>query len=467
MSTALQDATRQESPSMLLARLRASFEQGRTRNLVFRREQLAGIVRFLKERERDIEAALHADMGRPCFEVYPGEIAFMASEAALASRKLRAWARPKRVATALAAQPGRSWIYPEPLGVVLIIGAWNYPLQLLLVPLVGALAAGNCAVLKPSEVAPATSALAAEQLPKYLDPDCVAVVEGGVPVTTALLTERFDYIFYTGSGTVARVVMQAAAEHLTPVTLELGGKSPCIVDRQVAINTAARRIAWGKFFNAGQTCVAPDYILAHEAIEETFSARLKQVVEDFFGPDPRQSPDFGRIVSAPHHRRLTKLLDGSGEIFAGGQADEDQRYIAPTILRNVPPDARVMSEEIFGPILPVLKVKDMGAAISFVNARPKPLALYVFTHDREVQRQVLERTSSGGVTVNHTMLHLTVPALPFGGVGPSGMGAYHGRASFETFSHRKSVLEKPVWPDLKFIYPPYDDNKRKWVRRLI
>ena len=453
--------------SELVARLRASFAGGRTRPLDYRQQQLEGIGRFLREREREIESALHHDMGRPAFEVYPSEIAFIAAEIALARKKLRSWSKPQRVSTSLVGQPGASWIYREPLGVVLIIAPWNYPLQLLLVPLIGAIAAGNCAIVKPSELVPATSALIASRLPEYIDGECVQVVEGGVPETTELLAEQFDHIFYTGNGTVGRIVMEAAAKHLTPVTLELGGKSPCIVDQHTDLDVAARRIVWGKFYNAGQTCVAPDYVLAHEAIEDELVSRMKQTIRDFFGDDPRASPDFGRIVNARHLGRLMKLLDGSGEVVAGGSADEHDRYIAPTILRNVAPDAPVMADEIFGPILPVIRVADIDQAVAFVNARPKPLALYLFTNDQAVQTKVLARTSSGGVTVNHTLLHLTVPSLPFGGVGASGLGAYHGRLSFETFSHRKAVLVKPTWLDPWFFYPPYNESKKRWVRRLI
>jgi len=468
MSTLLlQETTRRETASDLVVRLRASFARGRTRPLEYRLRQLEGLARFLREREAEIESALQHDMGRPSFEVYPAEIAFIASEIALTRKKLRSWVKPERVSTSLVGQPGKSRIHREPLGVVLIIGPWNYPLQLLLVPLVGALAAGNCAIVKPSEVAPATSALIASRLPDYVDPECVQIVEGGVAETTALLAERFDHIFYTGNGTVGRIVMEAAAKHLTPVTLELGGKSPCIVDRHTDLDVAARRIVWGKFYNAGQTCVAPDYVLAHEVIEEPLLARMKQTLLDFFGDDPRTSPDFGRIVNARHHRRLMKLVEGSGEVVTGGVADEPARYIAPTILRNVPADAPVMADEIFGPILPILRIKDIDQAIAFVNARPKPLALYLFTNDPAVQESVLERTSSGGVTVNHTLLHVAVPSLPFGGVGASGIGAYHGKASFETFSHRKAVLVKPTWLDPWFFYPPYNDAKKKWVRRVL
>ncbi len=333
--------------------------------------------------------------------------------------------------------------------------------------MIGAIAAGNCAVVKPSEVVPAMSHLIATRLPEYLDPECVSVALGGIPETTALLAEQFDHIFYTGNGTVGRIVMEAAAKHLTPVTLELGGKSPCIVDQHTDLGIAARRIIWGKCYNAGQTCVAPDYVLAHEAIEQALLERLKQTITEFFGDDPRTSPDYGRIVNARHHRRLVKLIPGSGDIYAGGAADEQDRYIAPTILRNVPPDVPAMADEIFGPILPVLRVTDVDHAINFVNSRPRPLALYLFTNSTTVRDSVLARTSSGGVTVNHVLIHLAVPSLPFGGVGDSGMGAYHGKASFDTFSHRKSVLLKPTWLDPSFFYPPYNEAKRKRARCLL
>ncbi len=463
----LQETAERESASATVARLRARFAGGVTRPLEYRQRQLEGIARFLSEREGEIEAALKRDMGRPSFEVYPSEIAFIAAEIALTRKKLRSWTKPERVSTSLVGQPGKSRIHREPLGVVLIIGPWNYPLQLVLVPLLGAIAAGNCAIVKPSELAPATAELIASRLPEYVDGDCVRVALGGVPETTELLAERFDHIFYTGNGTVGRIVMEAAAKHLTPVTLELGGKSPCIVDQNTDLDVAARRIVWGKYYNAGQTCVAPDYVLAHEAIEEPLLARMKKTLDEFFGEDPRTRPDYGRIVNLRHHRRLVRLLQGSGQIVAGGVADENDRYIAPTILRDVAPDAPIMTDEIFGPILPVLRVKDVAQAIAFVNARPKPLALYLFTNDRAVETSVLERTSSGGVTVNHVLLHLAVPSLPFGGVGASGIGAYHGRATFETFSHRKAVLVKPTWLDPWFFYPPYTDAKKKWVRRVL
>jgi aldehyde dehydrogenase (NAD+) len=462
-----QHTSKSQTAPAVVARLRASFDSGRTRPLEYRQEQLAGLARFLKERESEIESAIHQDLGRPSIEIYASETALVASELALTRKKLRSWAKPQRVPTSLVGQPGTSRIYHDPLGVVLIIGPWNYPLQLVLAPLVGAIAAGNCAIVKPSEVVPTISTLLATRLPEYVDSECVQVIQGGVDETTELLSQRFDHIFYTGNGTVGRIVMEAAAKHLTPVTLELGGKSPCIVDQQTDLDVAARRIVWGKFYNAGQTCVAPDYVLVHQAVEEGLVSRLKETIHSFFGDDPRISPDFGRIVNARHHRRLMKLIPGSGEIVTGGTADEDSRYIAPTVLRNVPEGAPVMADEIFGPILPVLGVKDMEQAIAFVNERPKPLALYLFSSDPLIQESVLERTSSGGVTVNHALLHLTVPSLPFGGVGASGMGAYHGRATFETFSHKKSVLVKPTWFDPSFFYPPYTAFKKKIVRKLV
>jgi aldehyde dehydrogenase (NAD+) len=450
----------------LVSSLRASFESGRTRPLEWRLRQLDAIRRMTEEHESEILAALREDLGKPEHEGFMADVHYTLSELALVRKNLRRWMKPERVSTPMFALPGKSRIVREPLGVVLIIGPWNYPFQLVVYPLVGAIAAGNCAVVKPSEVAPATSAIIARLVREYLDGDCIRVVEGGVNETSALLAERFDHIFYTGNGAVGRIVMEAAAKHLTPVTLELGGKSPCIVDSSADLDVAVKRITWGKFFNAGQTCVAPDYILAHESVHDEVVNRLKSTIRDFYGDDPKKSPDFARIVNERHHRRLMKLI-GSGKAAVGGVADESTRYIAPTVLVDVAPDSPVMGEEIFGPILPVLRVKNVSEAISFVNARPKPLALYVFAGDRDVQRQVIDRTSSGGATINHAWLHLAVPGLPFGGVGESGMGAYHGRTTFETFTHRKSVLTKPTAVDPALMYPPYTEAKSKWIRRLL
>jgi aldehyde dehydrogenase (NAD+) len=374
--------------------------------------------------------------------------------------------KPERVKTSLVAMPGRSYIYRQPLGVTLILGAWNYPLYLVVLPLVGAIAAGNCALLKPSEVAPHISTLLAKWLPRYLDGKAVQVVDGGVPETTALLREKWDHIFYTGNATVGRIVMEAAAKHLAPVTLELGGKSPCIVDESADLDVAAKRIVYGKFFNAGQMCTAPDYVLVHDRVHDGLINRMVSTIREFYGDDPKQSPDFGRIINERHHARLTRLL-GDTDVVTGGETDVSDRYVAPTILKNVGEDDAVMQEEIFGPILPVISIPSVESAIGFVNRHAKPLALYVFARDVKVQDRVLAGTSAGGTTVNHIWLHLGVPQLPFGGVGESGMGAYHGRHSFETFSHRRSVLKKGLFPDPPILFPPYSARKLRWLKRLL
>lgn len=467
MTVDIYATSKHHSISQQVNQLRTSFNSGRTRPLKYRQEQLAGISRFLKERESEIETALYEDMGRPTLEAFTGDIASLNAELKFFQKNLVSWIKPERVSTALAAQPGKSLIYREPYGVALIISPWNYPIQLSLNPLIGAIAAGNCAVVKPSEIAPATSALLAKFLPMYIDSECVQVVEGGVPETTALLAEYFDYIFYTGNGVVGRIVLEAAAKHLTPVTLELGGKSPCIVDEDTDLDITARRILFGKFYNAGQTCVAPDYILVKETIENKLLDKLKQTLQEFYGENPQKSPDLGRIINVRHQQRLLKLMKSSGNVFVGGESDESERYIAPTILHNVPVNAAIMQEEIFGPILPVLKVKNIEEAITFINSKPKPLALYLFSNNKATQKQVLERTSSGGVCINHTTLQLIVPTLPFGGIGASGMGAYHGKTSYETFSHKKSVLIKPFQFDISLIYPPYKKSRKKWLRWLI
>jgi aldehyde dehydrogenase (NAD+) len=449
-----------------LETLRGSFAGGRTRPFEWRKQQLERLRAMLLEREEVFFAALQADLRKARFEAWASETGFVGNEIEHALTNLRAWMKRERVPTPLVYQPGFSWIAREPLGVVLIIGPWNYPLQLVVGPLVGALAAGDCAVLKPSELAPRTSAAVAEWVPRYLDPECVAVVEGGIPETQALLAERFDHIFYTGGGAVGRVVMEAAAKHLTPVTLELGGKSPCVVAADADLDVAAHRIVWGKFFNAGQTCVAPDYLLVERSIEASLLERVRGAVRELYGEDPRRSPDYARIINERHYRRLVALLE-TGEVVLGGQTADEERYIAPTVIRGVEATAPVMADEIFGPILPVLAVADLEEAIAFVNARPKPLALYVFSENRAVARRVIDRTSSGGVCINDTIAHLAIPDLPFGGVGASGMGAYHGRAGFETFSHRRSVLEHSTTVDPAMRYPPYDERKLRWAKRLM
>ena len=445
--------------------LRAYFESGATKSRQWRLSQLNAFERFMVEREQEILDALAADVGKPALEGFTAEVAMTIAEIKHTKKHLKRWMRPRRVPMSMVAQPGKSYVYSEPLGVALIISPWNYPFQLLAMPLVGALSAGCCAMLKPSEIAPATSALFATWLPKYLDPRAVRVMEGAVPETTALLNQQWDHIFYTGNGTVARIVMEAASKHLTPVTLELGGKSPAIVDASANLDAAAKRIVYGKFFNAGQTCVAPDYVLVHDSVHDALVTRMVSVLREFYGDDPQKSPDYARIVNSRHHARLLKLLEGA-DIVTGGEHDVSDRYIAPTILRDVEQGDPVMQGEIFGPILPVLDVPNIDSAIRFVNSGDKPLALYVFAGDKAIQERVLTETSAGGSTVNHVWMHLGVPDLPFGGVGPSGMGAYHGKLSFDTFSHQRAVLKKSLF-EIPLMYPPYTSRKFRWIRKLM
>jgi aldehyde dehydrogenase (NAD+) len=455
--------------SAIVKRLRESARSGLMRSEDARRTQLVQLKQMLEENEEQLTAALRGDLGKPGIEAYVTEIGFTINEVDEALANLRSWMKPEKAKLPLKFRPGAARIIPQPLGLVLIIAPWNYPLQLTLSPLVGALAAGNTVVVKPSEVAPATSAAMAELIPKYLDERVVAVVEGAVEETTALLHEQFDHIFYTGNGTVGRIVMRAAAEHLTPVTLELGGKSPAIVASDADIDVAARRIAWGKFTNAGQTCIAPDYVLVAADVEDRFLGALLRNVHDFYGENPKGSEDYGRIVNERHYDRLAGLLDAGGfeAVVTGGVGNRDERYLSPTVLAGVEPTAAVMQDEIFGPILPVIAVRDVDEAIQFVNDRPHPLALYVFTDDDATAERVIDATQSGGAGVNLTLLHIAPTSLPFGGVGPSGTGGYHGKHSFDTFSHRRSVLTKPVKPDPSIAYPPYKSWKQKILRRVM
>ena len=466
---AASDEMRERDAGTLVRAMRTTFDSGLTRPEGWRRSQLAQLRRLLVEGEAELAYALRVDLGKSAAESYTTEIGFVLAEIAHLEKHLSSWMRPSSVKLPLKLRPGRASVVPEPLGVALVIAPWNYPVHLLLAPLAAALGAGNCVVAKPSEVTPHVSAALARLVPRYLDERAVALVEGGVDETTALLEQRWDHVFYTGNGRVGRVVMAAAARHLTPVTLELGGRSPAIVDRSADVRVAARRIAWGKFVNAGQTCVAPDHVLVHRDVESELLDELAAAVRSFYGDDPSTSPDYARIVSARHWDRLRSLLDAGGfeSIVCGGEADASARYLAPTVLAGVSPDAAVMAEEIFGPILPVLAVDDTEAAIDIVRAGDKPLALYVFAGRDAIIERVLEATSSGGACVNATLLHLAVPELPFGGVGESGTGAYHGRRGFDTFSHHRSVLSRPTRPDPSVLYPPYTRLKERLLRRFM
>ncbi|MFF6908829.1 aldehyde dehydrogenase family protein [Streptomyces sp. NPDC012389] len=438
-------ATPTETPAELVARLRATFRTGRTKDLTWRTGQLERLRALLTEHGDDLADALRADLGKSRKEAYRTEIDFTVREIDHTLEHLADWLRPEPapVPPHLAPTGATAQTVLDPLGVVLVIAPWNYPVQLLLAPVVGALASGNCVVAKPSELAPATSAAVARLLPQYLDTEAVGVVEGAVEETTALLEQHFDHIFYTGNGKVGRIVMTAAAKHLTPVTLELGGKSPVFVDRGTDLKAVAGRLASGKFLNAGQTCVAPDYVLTDPETAPALAEALAGAVEGLFGADPAEHPEYGRIVNERHFDRLTGLLD-SGRTVTGGAHDRDSKYIAPTVLADVAPDAPVMGEEIFGPILPLVTVDGLDEAIAFINDRDKPLALYAFTDSPAVRERLLAETSSGGVGIGLPLAHLTVSDLPFGGVGESGMGNYHGRYSLETFSHRKAVLDTPL-----------------------
>jgi aldehyde dehydrogenase (NAD+) len=451
--------------SGMFASLAGSFANDSSRSLDWRNRQLVALERMMAEREQDIMDALAADLGKPPQESWATEISYVAADAAYFRKHLRRWTKRRRVRTPLIGQPAKSWIQPEPLGVVLIIGAWNYPLQLTLAGLAAAIAAGNCAVVKPSELAPATSALIARLVPEYLDAGCVRVVEGGVPETTALLELPFDHILYTGNGNVGRIVMAAAAKHLTPVTLELGGKSPCIVLPDADLETTARRIAWGKFTNAGQTCIAPDYVLTDADTEALLVPLLAESIEEMFGANAEASDSYGCIVNKRHFFRLTALLE-SGHVAVGGQTNPASLHIAPTVLTDVAPDSAVMQEEIFGPILPMVRAESLDAAIQFIRAGDKPLAAYIFTKDRTAETRFLESVSSGNACVNDTMMFMTVDELPFGGVGPSGMGAYSGEHGFRTFSHMKAVMKRSWWPDFAIRYAPYTAKKFGWLRKL-
>ncbi|MBE9005850.1 aldehyde dehydrogenase [Fortiea sp. LEGE XX443] len=448
----------------LIQKQRQFFQTGKTKDIAFRIEKLKTLKQAIIDNEKAIVQALHGDLHKPEFETYATEIGVI-KEIDYAIKNLHSWTKPKKAEVSLDFFSYSAKICSEPLGVVLIIGPWNYPFNLIIAPLVGAIAAGNCSILKPSEIAPHTSSLLTQMMGKYFEPEFIAVVEGGVEASQKLLAEKFDHIFFTGGTAVGKIVMTAAAKHLTPVTLELGGKSPCIVDADVNLEHTVRRITWGKFINAGQTCVAPDYLLVDKKIKQDLLNGLKKSLTEFYGDHPANSPDYARIISQKHYERLANFLN-QGKVIAGGETKPEERYIAPTIIDQVSLTDPVMEEEIFGPILPVIEYTDITEAIALINSKPKPLALYLFTQNKNLQQRVLQETSSGGVCINDTVMHVGVSSLPFGGVGDSGIGSYHGKAGFDTFSHHKSVLRNSFWLDLKWRYAPYKD-KLSFLKRLI
>ena len=439
--------------SSLVQAQRVFFDSGATRPVAFRRAQLRRLRDALKSHEAELAEALRVDLGKSATESFSTEIGQVGVELNHALRHVAGWARPRRVWPSLAQLPGEGFIHPEPRGISLIIAPWNYPVQMILAPLVASLAAGNTALLKPSELAPASSAALATLVAGAFDPRVAVVIEGDGRVAQALLEQPIDFIFFTGGTGIGRKVAEAAAHQLIPCVLELGGKSPVIVAADADIELTAKRVAWGKFINAGQTCIAPDYALVERSVMPAFVAALKRHVSAFYGEDPRRSPDYGRIINARHLDRLSGYLS-DGRVVHGGQFEPAERYLAPTLIEEAPLDSALMREEIFGPILPILPVDDIDEAIRFVNARPKPLALYVFSRSRAQQDKVLSQAQSGGACVNDTLFQISSPFMPFGGVGPSGYGGYHGRHGFDAFSHPRSVVRKGFGFDFWFRFAP-------------
>lgn len=456
----------QEKVNEQLKKHREFFYTGKTRDLEFRLKQLDNLKKAILRNESEIIDALNKDLGKSEFEAYTTEVGILLDSIGFAIKNLRKWARPKRVKTPITHFGSKSYIYFEPYGTVLIIGPFNYPFQLIFEPLIGALEAGNCAVIKPSTFTPNVSKVVSKIISETFDEKYVSVIDGRREVTTALINSPFDYIFFTGSVEVGKVVMEAAAKNLVPVTLELGGKSPCIVDKSANLETAAKRIAWGKFLNVGQTCVAPDYLLINKEVKESFIELIKKYIKEFFGENPKESKDYGRIINERHANRLVGLID-KGKVILGGEYDLEKLYIAPTIMDRVTWQDKVMGEEIFGPILPVIEYENIDDAIKMINGQPKPLALYIFTEDGRVEERFIKNCSFGGGCVNDVITHLATPYLPFGGVGNSGIGSYHGEMSFKTFSHSKSILKKSTSIDMKFLYPPYNSKKMKLIKKFL
>lgn len=448
---------------MLLAQ-RSFFAKGECKDVEYRIRQLKKLERWIRTHENEILEALYQDLNKSAFEAYATEIGIVKEEIRYALRHIRRWTAVKRVPTPITQFPAKSYVYPEPYGVVLILSPWNYPFQLTVAPLVGAISAGNCAVVKPSAYSPHTSRMLAEMIRELFPAEYIAVAEGGRQENQTLLDEHFDYIFFTGSVTVGRYVMEKAAAHLTPVSLELGGKSPCIVDETADLKLAARRIVWGKFLNCGQTCVAPDYILVQKNVRDKLIRQIEKTIRRMYGKNPLLNEEYPKMINRKHFDRVLDLMEGARVVYGGGSS-EGSLKIEPTILDQVTWEHPVMQEEIFGPLLPVLTFYSLREAIQMVNARPKPLALYYFTRDKRREAAVLKRVSYGGGCINDTVVHLASPHLSFGGVGESGMGGYHGKGSFDTFTHEKSIMKKSGLIDLPIRYAPFG-NKLALLKKI-
>ncbi len=441
------------------------FNTGSTKDIAFRIKQLKKLKDVIKKNEAEIVRALYEDLKKSEVESYLTEIAVLYQEINYIVANLKKWAKPEKAKTPFFLKPASSRIVREPYGQVLIIAPWNYPFQLVIAPLIDSIAAGNVTILKPSEVSPNTSGIITKVISETFDPSYVYAVEGGVEITKFLLTEPFDYIFFTGSTEVGKIIMEAASRQLTPVTLELGGKCPVIVNKDASLNLAAKKIAWGKFLNAGQTCIAPDFVLVHKNISDKLIERIQHYVKKFYEDDPKISPYYSRIINIMHFKRIRELMKNANIVF-GGQSAEKQLYISPTVLKNVPLNHPSMKEEIFGPVLPVIEFRNIEDTISIVRSMPKPLALYLFTASRKIQLRISRELSAGALVINDLIIHIVNEYLPFGGIGASGMGAYHGKAGFDTFSHKKPVMKVLRFPDFPFRYPPYR-NKRRLLRFLL
>jgi aldehyde dehydrogenase (NAD+) len=448
----------------ILAGQKAFLQNGAALDISYRRNALTRLYDKIVELRGEIHAALYSDLRKSEFESVETETSGVLEEIIYIRKRLKKWAKPRRVGVHLNNLPGSGKIYAEPYGSVLIFSAWNYPFQLAISPLIAAVAAGNCVILKPAEQAAETAKVIIKIIGECFPSEYIAAVHGGKDEAEVLLKNRFDYIFYTGGSAVGRKVMSAAAENLTPVTLELGGKSPCVIAADVDLKVAAKRLVWGKFLNAGQTCVAPDYLLVHESVKDSLLAEMKKVIRDFYGENPKQSHDYPRIVNEHHFDRLCGLLEEQ-QVFCGGATDRDDLYIEPTILADTDSESNIMQEEIFGPILPVITWSEISEAVNFINARPKPLALYYFSSSRRDLKTLVSRTSAGGMAVNDTITHFINSSMPFGGVGESGIGAYHGKYGFDTFSHYKPVMVKPTFIDIPVRYPPFA-NKLNLLKKL-